>query len=132
MSNGIVPVNGGKKHLPGQGPCTSGQILRKGYKTKKGVKVSPSCVKDQGAPGKGKKLFPAPQKGKLSKYGYHNIKNLSESERHKAISKAVKDHNPTTIVRDLNAIATLNKRTNPVVSEKMRSDAKWASNTFLK
>ena len=38
--------------------CPKGKILRKGYTTKKGVKVEPKCIKDQGKPGKGPKIFP--------------------------------------------------------------------------
>lgn len=117
--------------LPGQGPCPDGYILRKGYTDSRGRKYKPTCIKDRGNPGKGPVKIPPPKKGKLSQYGYENVKGLTIKERRKAIDKAMKNHNHTTIVRDLHAIATLNKNTNPRLSKMIRNDAQWASEKYL-
>ena len=51
-----MPLKKSKKKLSKK--CKSGKILRKSYKTKKGVKVKASCIKDQGKKGKGPKTLP--------------------------------------------------------------------------
>lgn len=116
--------------------CPKGQIKREGYtatrkKTGTTYKVPPTCIKDRGLPGKGKDIIPAPKEGKLSKFGYSDIKKKSAATRHQAIGKAVKEINPTTVVRDLHALATLTRNTDPRFSSRVKADARWASKTYL-
>lgn len=69
--------------------------------------------------------------GVLGKYGYSDIKHKSTRARHSALAKAVKSLGPTDVIRRLNAIATLQKNTQPSLSRKMRSDQRWISKHTL-
>lgn len=72
--------------------CGKGMIMRDAYtrKTKSGkiVKVKAGCIKDQGKPGKGKKVFALGDEISLRKFGY--AMSDSPTERHKALQLAVK------------------------------------------
>ena len=108
--------------------CSRGEIRRKGYNFKRSngtrVRVSSSCIKDRGAPGKGPRLIVIPKesRGLLEKYGY----NLSESfeERIKALKKAMREEKPLTVLRRVNAIRTLQK-SNRTNYRKLDRDMKW-------
>lgn len=112
--------------------CPKGQILRKAYTrktyTKKsgvkvvGAKVPATCIKDQGAPGKGKRLFVL-RKGTLGKYGYKT--SYSTEARHTALAKAVKGESYAAVIRKLNAVSILQRRTNPKVYKVIRGDMAW-------
>lgn len=108
-------------------PCPSGKIFRKAYVTKTGRKVSGSCIKDRGLPGKGKRLFTL-RKGTLGRYGYKT--KFSASDRHAALRKAVAGESYATVVRKLNAVSILQKRTNPKVYNILRSDMAWVQNNL--
>lgn len=83
--------------------CPKGQILRVGYVTKKGVKVKPTCVKDRGLPGKGKKTLPDLRDDyHLSDYGYSTHK--SASSRRESLRSASKDQGTLDVLRRLNLI----------------------------
>jgi len=109
--------------------CKKGQILRKGYTRKDGVKVKPVCIKDRGLKGKGPKLFSL-KKGTLSKHGY----NLSKKAdvRRKALDKAVKEVGHVIVIRKLNALSILQKNINPVNSRKFKYDQQWVSRKYSK
>jgi hypothetical protein len=119
--------------------CKRGEILREGYKRKaytrsdgtrvKATYVPPTCIKDKGKPGKGKKLFTL-EKGTLSKFGYSLDKKAEV--RRKALDKAVKEIGYLPVIRKLNAVAILQKNTNPVNSRKFRYDKDWVSKKYRK
>ena len=98
--------------------CKKGEILRKGYKTKKGTKVKASCIKDQGLPGKGPKVLPELKKGTL---GLYSTKKTDLS-RHRALLKAARNTSKNTVIRKLNAVSILTKNTSPKSSKKVRKD----------
>ena len=75
--------------------------------------------------------FRPPKKGKLSQYGYKDIKKKKAATRHQAIGKAVKEIEPITVVRDLYTLATLTKNTDPNFSRRVNADVRWASRTYL-
>jgi hypothetical protein len=102
--------------------CPRGKILRKAYTTKTGKKVPASCIKDRGEKGKGKRLFVL-RKGTLGKHGYKT--SLSTQVRHTALEKAVKAESYASVVRKLNAVSILQRRTNPRVYDILRSDMAW-------
>ena len=87
--------------------CPKGQILRKGYINKKGTKVNPKCIKDQGQPGKGPKILPAIKELDLGQFGYE-LKYSFET-RQKALKKAFKKYTPLKILRYLVLIRTYSK-----------------------
>ena len=130
--------------------CPKGQILRNGYireaHTRKGytrsdgtyVKaakiaktiVPPTCVIDQGKEGKGPKIPVVLEKNVLSKYGYSEIKDLTENQRHRALNKALRDINNDnlTIRKRLFYLATLNKNKDRKLYNILRNDAEWLKN----
>ena len=108
--------------------CGKGQILRKGYKTKKGVKVSPTCITDLGNLGKSIQNIPVLRKGLLSRFGYHA--HLDKEKRHKALKKAVKEYSAGNVVKKLNAIYVLSKNSNPSLAKIYNSDKKWVQDKY--
>ena len=120
--------------------CKKGQVVREGYTRKayvrksgshvKSSKVGPGCIKATGLSRKrgtkGKQLFVL-EKGTLTKYGYHA--NLSETERHTALTKAMKETKPLSVYRKLNAVYVLNKNKNPSLANTYRKDADWLQKT---
>ena len=131
--------------------CPPGYILRRGYTRKyrsslahsgftvrrkgkvytvrpktQSIRVSASCVKDRGLPGKGPALgegFGKLRKGDLVKYGYQY--RLSDALRHRALKKAVKQYGKSTVYHKLNAVAKLSKRTAPDASNIFARDRNW-------
>jgi len=118
--------------------CNPGEILRKGYTRKAytrkdGVKISetkvkPVCIKDKGKPGKGPNLFKILEKNTLRGFGYSSFKNVLE--RHESLKKAVKNIGKNTVIKKLNAVAILNKNTNPKIAGKFKADMQWVQNNF--
>ena len=125
--------------------CSKGYIKREGYKvtshkrksnsknsknsknmTVKGHWVKPECIKSQtGKSEKGKKLIIIIEKDILGKYGYKDIKSLSKSDRHKSLSKAIKDNKPLSIYRRIKALSTLNKNKDHELYKILEDDALW-------
>ena len=119
--------------------CSSGEILREGYKRKSYKKqngktvsskwISPSCIKSRTGRPHGKQLFVLDNDG-LGKYGYFNLKNLSKDDRKEALNKALKDgFKPVPLLRRLVAIATLNKNLNPNLHDIIMEDVDWLRTT---
>lgn len=116
--------------------CPKGEIERVGYtytkkKTKKTVKVNPTCIEDKGKPGKGPKLIKIPEGdvGLLGYYGY-SLK-LKYDDRIKILKKAIKDISELKILRHLNALRTLNK-SNEKYFNKLNKDLHWIQNDYKK
>jgi len=103
---------------------------RKGYVNSHGTRVKPTTVKktvvpatmikDQGKPGKGKRLIDMEDYRHLSKYGYDLSKTTSQ--RHSALNKAQKDNGYSWTVKRVNAVSVLQKNSNPENYSKLRSD----------
>jgi hypothetical protein len=118
--------------------CKKGEILREGYKkksyiTKSGARVkevwiSPKCIKSPTGRSKGKQLFVLSKSG-LSSFGYKNILELSTSERHQSLQKALSEKNPLSVYRRLVALSTLNKNKNTKLSNLLKKDSEWVKTT---
>lgn len=67
------------------------------------------------------------KKGLLTKYGYHA--DLSETERHQALQRALGEFSPLSLYRKLNAIYVLNKNRDKKRAHIFRSDANWLKTT---
>ncbi len=106
--------------------CKKGEIVKEGYYGKSWV--APTCIKARGNSkkrgSKGNKLFRL-EKGTLSKYGYHDVKNLSKKERRLSLKNAINDMKPLSVRRKLIAISILQKNTNPAMSKIFKEDAEW-------
>ena len=113
--------------------CKKGEILRVGYKRRsknKVIKVAPTCIKDRGQPGKGKKLIKIPKEdvGLLSEYGY-SLKEAHDS-RVKSIKRAIKEHSELKVLRHINALRTLNK-SNTTLYNKLNKDFEWIHKHYM-
>jgi hypothetical protein len=80
-------------------------------------------------------LIPPLKKGELTKHGY-NIKK-SDVSRHRALNKAIKTSGGNqskkktlSVMRKLNAVKTLTKRTQPKNSKKYSKDMKWIQKKY--
>ena len=103
-------------------------ILRHGYTTKKGTRVSASRIVNRGLPGKGPQLFGPLKHGGLREYGYFHVDGKSLLARHRALTLAMRSGVPkTTLIRRLGAISTLTRRTMPKLSAIYRRDQHWLS-----
>ena len=124
------------RKLFGTKKCGKGRVVRAGYTRKahgkkSASRVAPGCIKATGLSKKrgttGKQLFVL-EKGALTKYGYHA--DLSENDRHQALSRALADGlKPLSLFRKLNALYVLNKNKNRALAKLYRTDAKWIKDT---
>lgn len=115
----------------GTPPCPTGHVIREGF-NRDGTWVAPTCIKAKGLSKKtgvkGKKLFRL-NSGTLGQFGYENIKNLSQKKRRSSLKKAMKHIKPLSVQRKLNAVAILQKNTNPEVTEILQKDIEWVKGT---
>jgi hypothetical protein len=120
--------------------CSKGHIMREGYKvnshkshSKNGKEivvkehwVKPECIKSQlNRSTKGEKVIVIIEKDVLGKYGYKNIKELSDKKRHKSLNRAINENKPLSIYRRIVALATLNKNKDSKLYEILKDDANW-------
>lgn len=103
---------------------------RKPYTRKDGTRVKGTIVpattykiKDRGVPGRGPKVIPYIRKGLLGKYGYNAKKPAAI--RRKALVRSAKVNGYQVPIDQLIAVRTLNKRTNPSISNVFNSDILW-------
>lgn len=105
--------------------CPPGMIRRKGYtrrsKSGKRTRTLSTCIKDQGYPGKGKKIFTL-KKGELTQFGYETF--ASPESRHRALKKSVEAVGYKPTVLRLNALRVLEKN-RPFLHKRYTDDMKW-------
>ena len=100
-------------------------VRRKSYVRSDGtrVKATSYTTKNRGRKGRGPKLF-ALKKGGLSEYGYSS--KSSSTSRHSSLANAIAKGVPgMTLSQRLGALATLLKRTNPILSRRLRKNQSW-------
>jgi hypothetical protein len=102
------------------------EILKRGYTTRRGVKVSATCIEDRGAKGKGPTVIPPLKTGIMMGYSTY----LKESERRKILDALLKTTDYATVIRRLNAIRTLQKRTSPKISKKIGKDMRYLQKKY--
>lgn len=85
------------------------------------VRRTTFSIKNRGAPGRGKKLFTL-RKGGLAGYSV----KASTAERHRALKLISALNGALTVSRRVGALATLTKRTSPVMSARYRANQRWA------
>jgi len=131
--------------------CPPGQIMRVGYNRKsykrsdgskvKSTHVDEGCIKDLGAPGKGPQIIPIASEHFLTEHGYHNIKDMTEAARHRALKKAIADmaekkgseHEAFLgVIHELTARRNILVRTSPEASEIFKKDQQWVSELLNK
>jgi len=118
--------------------CPRGQILRSAYtRTRKGkvTRVAAGCIKDVGNPGKGLAsgepgIGPL-RKGELGRFGYDNVRSMSEGRRHLALARAVRVYGPLSLFRKLNAIYVYTRNTSPASSVIFKADRDWVKMKYM-
>lgn len=108
----------------GRRDCGPGQIRRRGFTRKDGSYVAPSCVQDQGSPGKTsawKRVLPVPTEGSLKGWKA----DASAEKRHSSLRKAVKSEGCRSVILRLNLEANYTKKTSPKTHRTARQDMNW-------
>lgn len=133
-----------EKKIDGPKKCPKGMILRRGYikdsyirkgyykktdkkyipprKVKKTI-VGAKCIKDVGEKGKGKFIVYL-KPGRLGKYGYKDIKNITQKSRQNALGLAIKEYGPLSVMRRINILFVMNKN-RPELRKIYEDDKKW-------
>lgn len=126
-----------RKTRRGPTVCPAGKIVRDPYvRVRLGQRqyVPAACVKDMGNPGKGIPSgapgIGALRKGDLRRYGYTDVRHMSESRRHMALAAAVKVYGSLTVWRKLNAVYIYTKKTSPASSKVFKADRDWIKARF--
>jgi hypothetical protein len=70
-----------------------------------------------------KKVISKLRKGKLRQFGYSI--HSAEEERHESLELAIRHYGWLSVLRKLNAVMVLNKRTNPSASSIFKKDRDW-------
>ena len=146
-----------RKSVRGQNGCATGFIRRRGYtrkfrpevkqegytvrrgskvfmvKPKAGeIYVPSTCIRDRGLPGRGPVsgdgIGPL-KKGLLLRYGY--TYRLSDTQRRKALAKAIGAYGALSTYRKLDAVAKLSLRTAPDASKIFALDRDWIRKHYV-
>jgi len=123
---------------PRHAKCSPGFIKRAAYvrytKSGKHIRVAEGCIRDVGEPGKG---FKGPgkgigklRKGELVKHGYTHVVDLTVSDRHDALRRAMEEYGSLGVWRKLNAVSIYSRRTNPRASAIFKADSDWIRATY--
>jgi hypothetical protein len=70
------------------------------------------------------------KKGLLIKFGYQNVTQLSQQQRHEALAKAIRAYGALSVFRKLNAVYVYNRKTNPSHSKIFKTDRDWVRLQF--
>lgn len=110
-----------------------GEILRRGYTTRRGVRVRASRIADRGARGRWQSVHRERgigplKRGDLTSLGYSHTKPTAT--RHAVLNKAVSKYGRTTTIRKLNAIAVYSKRTGPSRAKTYKRDMRYVQKKF--
>ena len=119
--------------------CPPKQIMRKGYTTKAGMRVKPTCVKDMGKPGKGKPVWRMTPGG-MEPYKIVNRRTgelYSSATRHTRLRKAYVNVTPKgryskkgILIARLNALRNYNANSNTERGRRVHAaigeDIDWA------
>lgn len=122
------------KTTEGGAGCPVGKIRRRGYTTRRGVRVKSSCIKDRGASGRWQSVrrmmgIGPLHKGDLKSLGYDAT--APAAERHAALDKVVSRYGKVSALRKVNAIATYTKRTVPSRSRTYKTDAHYIQKKYF-
>jgi hypothetical protein len=90
----------------GRTTCRAGQIRRRGYTTKRGVRVRPACVPDTGKRGKtppSGRILPTPRPGALK--GWR--KDMAPEERRRIIRSLVREAGCGDVIKRLTLLGNI-------------------------
>lgn len=120
--------------------CGPGKILRSSYTRRvvgkngfvKEIKVSSTCVRDMGKPGKlpmGAPTIGPLKKGELQRFGY--MYKLPEHDRHRSLRDAINLLGSLNVYRKLDAVAKLTNLTSPKASAVFSADRDWIRSKYV-
>jgi hypothetical protein len=110
-----------KKYRIARDQCAPNEVMREGYRRKDGTWVAAACV-----PGVKRDQMIYIEPDRLSKYGYEHVQNLTTVARHDALRTAIGNgENALSVARRLQALSTLHKNTNPILSHIFKEDSIW-------
>jgi hypothetical protein len=96
--------------------------------------VPEQCIRNVGAPGKGlagaKPGIGPLRKGELAKFGYSHVVSKTISDRHGALSRAVKKYGSLGVWRKLNAVQVYTRRLSPASSKVFKADMDWIRSKY--
>ena len=95
------------------------------------VRVAASRIPDRGLPGRGPQILPLPERGALGRWGYHNIKRLTEEKRHQILRQAIREHGYRKTIGHLTLLANYTHRTDPAVYALFKRDQEWVSRQYV-
>jgi hypothetical protein len=114
--------------------CPRGTIYRRSYRRRTGRRVAGNCIADVGAPGKGLASggpgIGQLRSGDLTRFGYDDVKDMSEARRHLALARAVATYGPLSVFRKLNAVYVYTRRTSPASSRIFKADRDWIKSRY--
>jgi len=120
--------------------CGPGKISRSSYTRRvlkkngsvKETRVSATCVRDMGKPGKLPKGAPTIgplKKGELQRFGY--MYKLPDHDRHNSLRLAIKALGSLNVYRKLDAVAKLTNLTSPKASATFAADRDWIRSKYV-
>lgn len=78
-------------------------------------------------------IIPISDEGYLSKYGYQDVKDMSEIARHRALGRVIRSGEPPLgLFRRLNAMMILFKNKDPKLSKIFKSDRNWLREKYMR
>lgn len=81
---------------------------------------------------KKKVIIPIRDDSKLTKHGYHDVREKSELARHRALGKVIRAGEPPLgLFRRLNVLMILFKNTDPKLSKIFKADRDWVKMTYM-
>ena len=107
------------------------RIVKKNGSVKK-TRVSATCVRDMGKPGKlpaGAPTIGPLKKGELQRFGY--TYKLPEHDRHESLRAAIKLLGSLNVYRKLDAVAKLTHLTSPKAAETFAEDRDWIRSKYV-
>lgn len=110
--------------------CKDGEVIKEGYQIKKTSKwVKPTCIKSVSGSGKKSEQLFVLEKDDLKPFGYENVEQLTKTQRHRALIKALSKIKPLSLMRKLVALSVLNKNRNPELSKIFADDSDFIKTT---
>lgn len=117
-----LPTTLGDLTLGATKKCPGGMILRKGYKTRRGVKVGPACV-PAGPTGRKRlpheRILPKPKPGATGGWS----KDLPDKDRRAVLKKLSEKEGCATAIRKMTLLRNITA--DPETKGKAKADADW-------
>lgn len=78
------------------------------------------------------KILPTPHRGAMGKFGYHNVKFMPESTRHRVLKRAIRAEGHRKVIGHLVLIANYTYKSDPALHAILKSDQQWVSQLYGK